>query len=1002
MNVTRCAIVLLLLLLVATTAFGQMTTGSVVGTVTSDGAPLPGATVTATSPNLQGARTTVSGNAGGFFLPNLAPGNYRLSFELSGMQRVVKNVTVNVSQTSRADVAMKVAAVAESLTVTAAAPVAAETSEIASNFTINQVNELPIGRTIDAVVTLAPGVTEAGPNNQITISGAGSYDNLFLVNGVIVNETMRGQPNPLYIEDAIQETTVLSGGISAEFGRFTGGVVSTITKSGGNEFSGSLRDSLGNPSWTEVSAYPGEVKPADELNQMFEGTLGGRILRDQLWFFTSGRYQSKKSTGQTSSTNLPYTTTNDDKRYEVKLTGQITPSHSLVWSYINSHNQIDKAVSGGRVVDYRSLAPYDRPRSLLAFSYNGILTSNFLVEGQFSRMNDKFTNGSNDRDLINGTILLDTEISRRMWSPTFCGTACPAKERDNKNWTAKGSYFLSTKATGNHSIIGGAEEFHQLHNESNFQSGSDFRIHGVMLCDDGTGHAMRCSDLPASTTWPTPLYFGTDTTNGQIEWDPIPALSQTADFAVRSLFVNDKWDLNTHFNFNLGLRYDKSFGTDRAGNKTVDDTAFSPRLGAAYDLKGNGKHRFSASYGRYVSKVDQGPADVTAAAGRYASYYWAYAGPEINPVGTPVNQLVPIEQVITRVFNWFNSVGGTNNSDYLNSKWLPGVSSRFDRSLQAPYMDELRGGYAVTFGNAGFVRADYMTRKWAKFYVVHRTLQTGKAVDPNGDQFDQGVVENASTGLSRTYDALQLQANYRPLMKLSIGGNYTYAKLRGNVEGETPSFATVLTDYGNYPEYTGFTQYNPTGYLGADMRHRLNIWASYDINTSAGRLNLSAYEHYHSALAYSASASIDVRAGKSTGPADGIVNPGYVTPPSSVNYFFSDRGAYRVDNITATDLGINFYLRPMAGAQFFVEADVLNLFNEQGIEDPDYIGQSVYTRRNASCKQADGSACVAFNPFNTKPVEGVNWVKDSNFGKPTSSSAYQLPRSYRVSFGVKF
>ena len=114
----------------------------------------------------------------------------------------------------------------------------------------------------------------------------------------------------------------------------------------------------------------------------------------------------------------------------------------------------------------------------------------------------------------------------------------------------------------------------------------------------------------------------------------MPSLSRTSDFAVRSLFINDKWDLPSRWHFNVGLRYDKAFAKDQAGHKTVDDSAVSPRLAANFDPKGNGKHRFSLSYGRYVSKVDQGPADNTATAGRYASYYWDYKGPAINQPGT--------------------------------------------------------------------------------------------------------------------------------------------------------------------------------------------------------------------------------------------------------------------------------------------------------------------------------------------------------------------------------
>ncbi|HEX7153425.1 MAG TPA: TonB-dependent receptor [Thermoanaerobaculia bacterium] len=980
-------LVLLLLLLTPTLLFAQATTGTLVGTVTSDGSALPGVTVTVQSPALQGTRSTITGEAGGYHLPALPPGRYTVTFSVSGMQSVQKTVTLAVAQNARADAEMRVAAIEEAMTVTATAPAAAEVTEVSTNFTSTTINELPVGRTVDDTVRLAPGVTEAGPNDQITISGANSFDNLFLVNGVVVNENLRGQPNALYIEDAIQESTVLSAGVSAEFGRFTGGVVSTITKSGGNDFTGSLRDTLDNPSWVSKTDYAAQAEPIDDLNSTYEGTLGGRIIRDRLWFFGAARMQDREQTRQTVQTNIPYVFSSEDERFEAKLTAQLTQNHSVIGSYIKSDEGRDNYVTSGRVIDLRSLTTYERPKSLEALHYTGVLTNNFLIEGQYARMQDEFTSGAESRDLIQGTLLLDSATGNRMWSPTFCGTPCPAKERDNESWLGKASYFLSTRAAGNHSFVGGYEEFHQIRNENNFQSGSDFRIHGNIQLIGGQ------------------VYFGVDPNRSEIEYDPVPALSSTSDFAVRSVFLNDKLELNQHFNFNIGVRYDQAFGTDQAGRKTVDDSAFSPRLAAQYDLKGDGRHRFSTSYGRYVSKVDQGPADNTATAGRYASYYWDYKGPAINPIGTPAGQMVPIEQVIRQVFDWFNSVGGTRNTEFLTSAHVPGVTTRFDRSLSAPFMDEWTLGYAMTFGSRGFVRADFINRNWGDFYVSRRTIETGKAVDGNGTTFDQSVIENSDDGLSRKYQGIQLQGSFRASPALNFGGNYTWSKLRGNVEGESASFATTLTDYNWYPEYTTFDRYAPVGYLGADMRHRANLWAQYDLSTPVGRFNFSALQGYHSALSYSATATIDIRRGVANGPADGITNPGYQTPPTSVNYFFSDRGELRLDDIFTTDIGINWYSPTFRGIGFFVETDILNVFNLQGVEDPDFINKTVTTRRSG-CRQGAGTAadpqCVAFNPYTTAPVEGVHYRMNAAFGQPINEFAYQTPRTFRVSLGLKF
>ena len=240
------------LFLAAGWAWAQGTTSAVTGTVTSDGKPLPDVTVTVSSPSLQGTRKTTTGPNGVYNFGALPPGDYTITFEHEGLQTVTRKQRLLLAETSRADADLAVSNVKEEVRVSGQ-PVAAavfETTQIASNLTSQELSKLPVARTIRGAVLVMPGVSPNGVNNQITISGAPSYDNLFLVDGVVVGENLRGQPDNLFIEDAIQEITTLSGGISAEYGRFTGGVVSTLTKSGSNEFHGSFRDSLSNPKWT--------------------------------------------------------------------------------------------------------------------------------------------------------------------------------------------------------------------------------------------------------------------------------------------------------------------------------------------------------------------------------------------------------------------------------------------------------------------------------------------------------------------------------------------------------------------------------------------------------------------------------------------------------------------------------------------------------------------------------------------------------------------------------
>src|SRR6266496_251406 len=103
----RQLLVFVFAVLLATAAFGQGTTGELVGTVTTGGAPLPGVTVTITSPALQGVRTTTTGEGGGYTFPSLPPGGYAITFELAGMQRMTQRQTVQLAATARADAEMK-------------------------------------------------------------------------------------------------------------------------------------------------------------------------------------------------------------------------------------------------------------------------------------------------------------------------------------------------------------------------------------------------------------------------------------------------------------------------------------------------------------------------------------------------------------------------------------------------------------------------------------------------------------------------------------------------------------------------------------------------------------------------------------------------------------------------------------------------------------------------------------------------------------------------------
>lgn len=993
----RVAAVLLLLLGVSAGAFAQGTiTGALTGTVTSGGAPLPGATITVSSPNLQGTRTTYSDENGNYNLVGLPPGDYTVRIELEGLKSATRTAKVTLSGTARADADLAVSTVTEAITVTASAPAVMETTEVQSNFQKNQVDNLPIGRGVQAIANLAPGVTNNGPSNAMTISGAMSYDNLVLVDGATVQENLRGQTRPLYIEDAIQETTVITGAVSAEFGRFTGGVITSVTKSGGNDFSGSLRDTLTNPAWTEPSAA-GEARAESELGNTYEATLGGRFIRDRLWFFAAGRFLKTRGLSRfpsligTSEQIFSDTTNN---RYQAKLTGQISPRHSLVATYLDNPLETTNDV---QPVPGWEMSAYDpsfgQKEDFLSLHYNGIFSNNLLGEVAWSQRNFAFDSlGGDSQDLFAGTPVRthfgtgnpNNGVANAPW---FCGS-CDTETRDMELVTGKLTYFLGTKSLGTHNVVGGIEHFTEMRTANNWQSGSGLTVwiyHTVPT---------RRADGRVLFTWGP---------GDSVESFRVENPSLGSDLTTDSAFINDKWDLNKNFSFNLGVRYDVTEALDQAGNKTADESSFSPRLGVTYDPTGSGRVRLSATYGKYVGRLAEAVQGAGSAAGTPAWYGWYTDDDYPAFTGTA-------EEVVRHAIEWWQSKGGFDlTANPPTDSNIPGASTQILGSLKSPDNREWTIGAGWQYSPNGYVRADYIDRDWDNFYVGLTNTETGTITLPGGLRSDRTVVTNTDL-LDRTYRAVQLQANQRFFSRLNVGGSYTWSKLRGNVEGENVGSGPIATGgwVFQYPEYQAFDANNPTGYLSADQRHKLRAWAGMDFSLgAAGTLNVSVLERYDSGAPYSA-------AGLLSRPS-GVVNPGYVSAPLSVTYYFSERGEFRWDDVTRTDLALNYRVPVMGRAELFVEGEVFNLFNEQA-----QIGGSttIITPRNtqtACGTEAAPVRCAAFNPFTDTPVEGVNWARltpesaarlrlpaSTIWGAATNSTHYQLARTYQVSVGVRF
>jgi hypothetical protein len=965
--------------------------GKLSGRVMSGNQPLSGVLVTVKSPNLQGTKTTRTSASGDYLFPSLPPGDYTVSFELEGLQASQQQIRISAAQASSLDTEMTANAVSEEIVVTGSLEDISRSVQSATTYTKTLVDELPAGRTINQIVVLSPGVQPNGPSkdqntglSNLTISGAPTYENLFLLNGVVLNENIRGQAFDLYIEDAVQETTTATAGVSAEYGRFSGGVVNVLTKSGGNDFSGSLRTTLNNQKWQQKT--PLTTTQTDDTVPTYEATLGGPVLHDRLWFFAAGRDQDNKTTQSTAApTRIPYVDDRDQQRYEGKLTATLTPRHTLLGSYSKIEDK-ENGNSFGLILDEASLVTRETPQKLWSVNYTGTFTDNLLLTAQYSERKFSFIgSGAPTTDLIQGTLLLDRSRSNaRYHSPTFCGI-CRPEDRNNKNGLLKLSYFLSSGGLGSHDLVAGYDTFDDIRAADNHQSGSDWRILGTS------------ADINGTTI--TPVFLGDGSTI--IQFNPIFLETEGTSFKTNSLFANDTWRFNDRLTLNLGLRYDKNDGTNAAGQKVANDTHLSPRLAATYDLKGNGNLLVQGSYGQYVAALANSIADSSSAGGVPAAFQWLYRGPDLRGLSQ--------DEATRQVFNWLaannggfpttaNALGG--GLVPLSAVSIPGVNVQIPGSLDSPTVTEYTVGMTARIGNRGLVRADAVYRDWSNFYAQRTDTSTGKVQGQVGSvvqRFDLTVVENNDSLYDRTYKGLHTQFRFRASDKLDLGGTWTLSKTEGNYNAENQGSGPLPGGLGNYPEYFQVSWNSPDGPLSIDQRHRVNLYGVYKIfGNDRHSLNATLLQGYFSGHPYEAIGTIRTGAF--------VANPGYLSPPTRVSYFFSDRGAFSTPDVFHTDISFNYDFH-IGKLDVFLKPEVINVFNSQKVDTIDvrYFDTSVLTADNgAKCPNSPTGLCLPFNPFTEKPVEGVNWVKGANFGKPINQLGFQQPRTYRVGVGLRF
>lgn len=664
----RFTVLLAVLALIATPLFGA-TVGTIKVTVTdASGAALPGATVEATSSTTIGTRTEVTDSSGVANLTGLNPGKYTVKVSLEGMQTQTLTTSVSADKVTDVNAKLAMSGVAESITVTAEAPIVeTKRATVADEVTLEEVESLPVSRDYRGYAQLVAGVNvvpnqggrdvavdpaSKGGNNyrdrtaEGRTGGTGSRDNQYYLDGLIITDITTGVGSMTFNNEVILEQQVITSGVPAEFAGGKGFVGNIITKSGGNDFSGSVNYYMISPD------FYSDFKPADtrlhaslEDKNDYAATLGGPIWKDRAWFFLSGQIRENQDEVQLSSSASPNAGTeifkNERHNYFGKLTLKATEKTTIIGQYFEDPSETQGS-SDPNVVPNRYVAIDSTPKTIWG-SVQHIFGSSFLMDARVGQMKwDYFEQAQHPELGVQNTITYPPQSITGVPVPPLYQRNLGGSATDFTNIQQRdqievsGTYFLN--AAGAHTIKGGWQK-HTLMDLTNSRFFGGYTLSSVAPTLNGktfkelyalgigrTDYDFIFTRLKAAG--PTNKAFqhadaNKDGVITQEEFDSIK-FSNTANNSggvnyIRNivakeganevqqdydvLFVQDDWTLN-NFTINAGLRMENLNYIASDDSTIVDpDATFAPRLGLTYDIGGQGRSKISAYYGRYYDPI---------------------------------------------------------------------------------------------------------------------------------------------------------------------------------------------------------------------------------------------------------------------------------------------------------------------------------------------------------------------------------------------------------------
>lgn len=950
-----------LLMLTANAVWAQgIQTGTLRGIVhDAQGLAVPGVTVVVTSPALQGTRETVTGADGVYVLRTLPPGPYRVSFALDGFETVTRTVTVPLGAAVQQDVRLAVQGHAETVTVTAAAPAPVANPATGLDITGREVDHLASSRTLSGIAELSPGLTTVTPNaGQVSINGGFGFDTIFMVDGVDVDDNLFGYPQTLFIEDAIQEVQTLTSGVPAEYGRFTGGVVNAITKSGGNTFTGDMRLNLSNPAWSTLTPFEAShgTSHPDDLSRNWEGTFGGPLLKDRLWFFTAGRVENTTTAQTFSRTGIANTEVDKNRRGEIKLTGTLAPSQTIQGGYLeNATTMTGRPAVPGLSIDPATVSTAKTPNWYTFGNYHGVLNGHLLAEAQYSERRWTREGGGTDPSIVNSPFLALTG-SWQYNAPYF--DLSDPEGRNNRQFTGSMTAFFD--AAGHHALKTGYEWFRSQRTGGNSQTATDYVFHADYLMD------ANGNPIYDSANHLIPLFQPGSTL---VEYY-MPQRNAVLNIDTQSVYTQDHWIVGPRLSADLGVRYEHVRSADSTHVLGIDTQTFMPRVAAAYNLRTDGSLVAHATYGHYAGRYNENQIAANSNVGNPDELIQVYTGPEGQG----------------RDF-----AAGFDPSNYLTVQGLfPTANVSLAKGLHTPVTKEFTAALGGQFAQRGYAEATYIFRHTNGLIEDTITLDNGTTdVVKRGADYGtfSNIVYRNSDLASRQYQGLEIDANYRIQDNWMVSGNYTLMlQDRGNYEGEAKSQPGLVSIIGNYPEAFDAARSYPMGDLQNFQRNRVRVWSIYNLDLGQrGEFSFSGLWRADSGRAFSYTASMPLS------DVQQALLAAYPGQPGGQTVFFGDRGAGRFKGSSLFDAAVNYDVPVFRTLSPWVKVSIYNVFN--------------------SLPQIAWNTTVVPDPNSPKDNLGLptGYLPAPGFGQADSAADYPSPyrgvvggRTFLVSAGIRF